>query len=466
MSIEPIGLITLAVGLLCLFLDYRVTLIVLVFATVFGAASAVFVGAANIPPGHVLLGVATVVVLSRQREGAAFLRVLHPDRPGFWLAALVFYGVATAFLYPRLMAGLTEIVPLGSSGFDSTGSTVPLGPVSSNLTQSIYMVADLLCFALVAAMASSAQGFRAALTGVLAYAIGNTLFAVLDLGTYLTGTTGLMEFMRNARYALHTETEVAGLKRIVGAFTEASSFARSSLGVLGVTGTLWLCGVRPWLTGTLALASLGLTVMSTSSTGLAGIPVALGLLYLTALTRCGTAPTARFSAAAVLGLPLLLALVALVVLLHPVLSTLLNSYVDTVVLSKLDTDSGVERGSWNAFALQNFMDTAGIGVGLGTIRSSSLATGLLGGVGVLGTGFYLVFLATAFANNPGHRGRLETDVRTAMRNGCLCLMVGDLMVATSIDQGLFFYVMAGIAAARPEYNPAEYRVPRHGGAFA
>ncbi|RWR33775.1 hypothetical protein D2T29_05800 [Sinirhodobacter populi] len=457
MSIEPIGLFVIGIGLLCLFADYRNVLVLTIFATVFGAASAMFLGSGNIPPGHVLLGLCAVAILSRKESCTAFLRVLHPDRPGFWLASLVIYAVATAFLYPRVMASWTEIVPLGSTEFDSAGSTVPLGPVSGNITQSIYMIANLLCFALVAAAAASPAGFRAAVAGLLAYAIGNTFFAVMDLATYFTGTADLMGFMRNARYTLHTEAEAEGLKRIVGAFTEASSFARSSLGVLGVTGTLWLCGYKPRLTGVLALASLVLTALSTSSTGLAGIPVALGLLYLTALSRCGTAPRAWFSTAAVMAIPLIALLLTLTLLLQPAILAELHGYFDRILLSKMDTDSGVERSSWNSYAIGNFFDTAGIGVGLGTIRSSSLLTGLLGGVGVIGTALYAVFFATAFLRNPGPKGSFPTDVRTAARNGCLCLMAGDLMVATTIDQGLFFYVLAGIAAARPEEAAAPSR---------
>ncbi len=450
MSIEPIGIATIAIGLLCLFLDYRVTLVILIFATVFGAAAALFLGAANIPPGHLFLGIAIIVVLSRRREATAFLRALCPDRPGFWLAGMVLYGVATAFFYPRVMAGLTSIVPLGASGFDDTGSTVPLGPVSSNFTQSIYMIANLMCFALVAAVASSVDGFRAALAGVLAYALGNTAFALLDLATYATGTSGLMDFMRNARYALHTDTEISGLKRIVGPFTEASSFARSSLGVLGVAGTLWLCGYRPWLTGTLALASLGLIVLSTSSTGLAGVPLVSGLLYLTALWRCGTSARARNSTIVVLSAPLLIAFAVLAAMLHAPTLAAIHDYVDTVVLTKMSTDSGVERNSWNTVAMTNFLDTFGLGVGLGTVRTSSLATALLAGGGIIGTLFYAVFFCSAFLGNPGRKGSLFTDVRTAARNGCLCLVIGDLLISSTVDQGLFFYALAAVASARPD----------------
>ena len=135
--------------------------------------------------------------------------------------------------------------------------------------------------------------------------VGNVLFAFLDLVTYATGTQWLLEFIRNAQYSLHIEEQISGLKRIVGSFTEASAFARSTLGALGFTGTLWLCGRRPALTGTLALASLALVVLSTSSTGLAGTLPVLLILYATALLRLGFQPSRPVSSAAVMCAPLL-----------------------------------------------------------------------------------------------------------------------------------------------------------------
>lgn len=456
MTVEPIGLAMIAIGIVCLFLDYRAMVIAFIFTTIFGAAAAMFVGAANIQPGHVFLGFATLTVLSRRRETAALIRALHPDRPGFWLAVLVIYGIATAFLFPRLMAGMTDIVPLGSSAYDETDFTVPLGPVSSNLTQSIYMFANLVCFIVFVAFASSPDGFRAVVAGMLVYAIGNVAFAFIDLATYYAGMSGVLDFMRNVRYTLHTETEVAGMKRIVGSFTETSSFARASAGVVGFTGTLWLCGYRPALTGTLTIVSLVLLVFSTSSTGLVVAPLSVALLYLTALTRPRGAPGAGIAAVTVVALPMLVLTVVLAVALSPAITAVIGEYVDMIVLSKADTDSGIERSSWNTAALQNFRDSGGLGVGLGTIRTSSLATALAGGMGIIGIVLYLIFLGSALGFNPGRKGTFETDVRTAARNSCLCLIIGDLLISPNIDQALIFYAITALAAARPARETAAY----------
>ena len=450
MSLEPIGIASIAVGLFCLLLGYRAVASTFVVAELFGSAAAFTVGAANIQPAYVLLGFVIIATLPRRREAVAFMRALHPPEPGFWLGCLVLYGVVSAVLLPRILSGTTQIIPLGSSQFEATRSTIPLVPVSTNLTQSLYLVANLLCFATMVAIASTRDGFRAILAGLIGYSVGNVLFALVDIGTFATGTQDILGFMRNAQYTLHTEATVSGMKRIVGSRTEASSFARATLGVLGLTGTLWLCAYRPALTGSLALASLALLILSTSTTGLAGAPIVLLILYVTAFLRCGLQANARYSAAAVLCMPPLFVVAMLSVLLDAESSAVVRGYLDLVVLDKANSASGIERSGWNAVAFQNFLDSWGFGVGLGTVRTSSLILALLANVGLPGAAFYAAFAGTALLSARGVPRTFPSDVRFAARNACFSLLIGDLVISTIVDQGLFFYVLAAIASAQPE----------------
>jgi hypothetical protein len=456
MSIEPIGLLTIIIGLLCLGLGYLAAATTFVVATLFGAAGAIIIGAANIQPAHLFLAFVAATALTRRREAAGAVRAIHMPEPGFWLMCLVIYGVCTGILMPRLLAGSTQIIPLGVSEYADTGSTVPLGPVSSNFTQSVYLFADVVCFTMIVAIASTHAGFVAIAGALVAYAAGNVLFAFLDLATYSSDTQWLLDFMRNARYTLHIEEQVSGLKRIVGSFTETSAFAHSTLGALGFTGTLWICGYRPALTGTLAFASLVLVVLSTSSTGLAGTPAILAILYATALTRRGVHLSKPFSSAAVLCAPLLVVAAILAVQLNDDISRPITDYFDAVIFTKLDSDSGIERSTWNTVALQNFFDSYGLGVGLGTARTSSFPVALLSNVGLPGTIFYLLFLVTAFARSRGKPRSIWSDVRLAARNACLGLVIADVFAAPTVDQGLLFYVLAGLACAEPERNKANF----------
>lgn len=453
LMIAPIGILTIAAALFCLLLGNGATVRILSVSAVLGSAAALLVGATNIQPGHLVLGFLLVSVLARPRDTAAMLAALSAPRPGFWLAALTVYGVLSAYFAPRLFAGMTNIIPLGSTAFADTGGTQPLGPVSSNLTQSIYLVGGLLCFAMTSAVASTERGFADVTAALFAYCVANLVFALIDLGTAATGTEGLLEFIRNAQYTLHVDDRVGGMKRIVGSFTEASSFARSTLGVLGFTGTLWLCGIRPRWSGLLAAASIAALVLSTSSTGLAGLVVMAAVLTVTALSLFGRLPDNRPAVLLLVLLPVVALALLLFIAIIPSLSSTVADYVDLVVLGKFETSSGIERNSWNVIALQNIFDSFGLGVGLGTIRASSFAMALLASVGVPGALCYLAFLWGCLRSKGGRPGSFASAARLAARNGCLGLLVGDLMVGPVIDQGIFFYMLAALAAAAPLRRP-------------
>ncbi len=450
MILEPIGVATIFVGLFCVLLGDMTMVTVLAIVPVLGSAAAMFVGFANIQPAHVLLGFLALGVITRKQELRAFIRALSPGEPGFWFVLLIAYGVLSAYFAPRLLTGVTQIVALGSTVFGDTGSTVPLVPVSSNLTQSVYMIGNLVCFGLTLAVASTHRGFNAVLTGLIGYCVANIAFAVLDMATFATGTQWLLDFMRNAQYALHTDAQIGGLKRIVGSFTEASSFARSTLGVLAFSGTLWLAGYRRALMGSIAAASVVLLFLSTSSTGVAGAPLMLLILYATAFSLSGRRRIRRVTAAAMIMVPLAMIAVALLIAIDPVISKTVYEYVDIVVLGKATSDSGIERSTWNTIAMQNFFDSWGFGVGLGTVRTSSFVMALLANVGIPGTIFYAAFAYTAFFKKRGVPGTLTSDVRLAARNGCFGLTIGDLLVSPVLDQGLFFCMLAAVCCAQPE----------------
>ena len=72
-------------------------------------------------------------------------------------------------------------------------------------------------------------------------------------------------------------------------------------------------------------------------------------------------------------------------------------------ISKPNSESAIERGMWNAQSIQNFFDTFGLGVGLGSTRSSSwpisvlAQLGAIGGIGILIT---VIALARCVLHQP------------------------------------------------------------------
>ncbi|MCM2293289.1 hypothetical protein NAC44_13245 [Allorhizobium sp. BGMRC 0089] len=462
MSVAFIGVLTILAGLIGLNSSMSVLFVWFCITCILGSASAMLIGAANILPGHLLLGFLVIPLLVNRRALACFFRQFEMGKPGFWLLLLALYGILSAFFVPRLLAGATDILPLGTTIYADTGSTVPLAPVSSNVTQSLYMTADLICFGITAALATSETGRAAVIKGLLAYSLANLIFALLDLASFYTGHQDLLSIIRNATYTMHTQETIAGLKRIVGAFPETSSFSRSTLGVLGFCGSLWLAGYRPALTGLLAGSAAVMLVLSTSSTGVAGLPVMLAVLMATGLELIWQRRLRTYGFLTLLAVPVLIVVVGLVLALDARIWQTIYNYIDMVILNKAQSDSGVERSSWNNYALQNFFDSFGMGVGLGTVRTSSFALALLAGVGIPGTLFYLAFLYGAIGRPLLHvastkRTAQRTDnpdqathrnvMHIACRNGCLGLLIGDLVLSPTIDQGLFFFILAGLGSA-------------------
>jgi hypothetical protein len=449
-SLEPIGIATLLIGIFCLFTGYASAVIFFVILTVFGSAAAILAGSASIQPGHLFLVFLVLSVLPWHSKAQAVLMGVRFGQPGFWLACLVVYGAISGFFMPRLLAGATQIIPVGSSEYPDTGGAVPLGPLSSNFTQSVYLVADLLCFLTVLGVASTKRGFAAVVTGIISFASVNVAFAILDILTNATGTADLLSFMRNAQYTFHDNETMAGMKRIVGSFPEASAFAGTTLGVFGFTATMWICGRRTHATGFLSLASLSLILLSTSSTGLVATPVCLTILYATALARCGVGASRRQSRAVVLMAPALCILASVIVIMNTSLFDTLYNYADLLILSKSTTSSGMERASWNAYGMQNFLDSWGLGVGLGTSRTSSFPIALLSNVGVPGTLFFVLFAYLALIRKRGVERTMDADIRLAARNGCLFLLIGATVAGAMVDLGLLFFTLAALACSMPE----------------
>jgi hypothetical protein len=214
---------------------------------------------------------------------------------------------------------------------------------------------------------------------------------------------------------------------------------------------MWLCGRLPSWTGTLAIASLILLVLSTSSAGLATVPALLIILYITALNRRGFDSRSRpYTSAAILCAPLLILAVILAAQLDAEASKPIRDYLDALIFSKSTSDSGVVRGNWNTFALQNFFESYGFGVGLGTVRASSFPIAFLSNVGIPGAIFYLLFAVTGFLRRRGIPRTFPADVRLAARNACLAIIIGDSFAGTTVEQGLLFYMLAAMACAEPE----------------
>jgi hypothetical protein len=452
MTLEYVGVVALLVGIISLFRAPSFIVYFFVCSTLLGSAAAFVLdslGGTNISPAHLLLGFLTLRLLSDKRMLAAAARAISFGRPGFWLLLTVVLSIIGAFCLPRLLAGETFIFAVRAQ----VPFAVPLGPSMSNLTQSIYFTADFVCFVVLSAYAGTTGGTRTLAYAGLLCAASNLIFGVLDLATYFTNTTELFAPIRNANYAMLDEAEVAGLKRIVGSFTEASSFASATLFYFAYTGKLWLLGVKPKLTFTLAFLSMCAVILSTSTTGYVGLAAFVGFIYLQALLQALRGPVTIQTRSFLVTAPFVLGLVILIVALNADYSSYILNFLDGTIFNKLSTSSGVERSTWNEQALQNFLDTFGFGVGNGSVRASSFPIAVLASLGIVGAVIFGLFFVTVFLpeNGNSQSDRFDYPYRQAAKMACLACLITASISGALVDLGLPFYIFAALCTAK--YSP-------------
>jgi hypothetical protein len=467
MTVEPIGIIALIVGLIGLFRPPAFVVYAFVISTLLGAAAAfnvTAIGGVSIPPAHFLFGFLTIRLLSSREIRQKTAEALAFGRPGFWLALTVSVSLITAYFMPRLFQGETFVFPVRAEA----AGVVPLAPATSNITQSVYFIADATCFLALSGYAGTRNGIRTLLNVAMVAATINLIFAALDLITYFTNTAELFALIRNANYTMLVETDVAGFKRIVGSFVEASSFGGATMGYFAFTGRLWLLGIQPRLTLTLTLLSLAATLFATSTTAYVGLAVFLSITYLDILIRTASGPSTPQMRLFVVGAPLLFAAIAVAVALSDTYSDMVRDLLDTFFFNKLSTASGQERSAWNSAALQGFFDTMGFGFGNGSGRASSFVIASLASLGLFGSAVFAMFFISLFfgGRNTTTSSRTEDAARQSARSMCLAWLITGTVSDPLIELGLAFYSFAALAGAngtqtRPESFKALQSSPLH-----
>ena len=446
MTVEPIGVVALIIGLVGLFSPPTFIVYAFLVSTLLGAAAAFnvsVIGDVSIPPAHLLFGFLTVRLLGSREIKQNIVEEVAFGRPGFWLVLTVSLSLVTAYFMPRIFQGDTFVFPVRAQ----SAGVVPLEPATSNLTQSVYFIADASCFLILSGYAATRGGIRVLLNAGLVAATANLIFAALDLITYFTNTAELLSFVRNANYTMLVETGVAGFKRIVGSFVEASSFGGATLGYFAFTSRLWLLGISSRLTSMLALLSLTAVLFATSTTAYVGLAVFLSLTYLEILIRTLTRPSTPQMRLFVVGAPLLLSVLAVAVALSDSYSAMVGDLLDTFFLDKMSTASGQERSAWNQMALQSFFDTFGFGFGNGSGRASSFVIAALSSLGLFGSAmFSLFFISLFFGRSSNARlDPLEDAARQSARSMCLAWLITGTVSDPLIELGLGFYSFAALA---------------------
>lgn len=464
MSVELIGVIIVAFAGLGLLHSFFAVFTVLAVAAILQAAAALYIGSAFVQPGHLAVIFFLTAVALRQNALPNLLQVVVFPRLGFFLLILTIWGLFTALTVPRLFAGSFTVYPL-THPVAGTLQEYPIAPNPSNFNQSLYTFVNLFAFIAVAATARNVPLIHRLGLGLLIAAGANLAIAILDVATAAVGLEGLLSFIRNADFAQEFGQRIMGIKRITGSYPEPSMYAAVTVGIFAYALRLWRGGMFAPYSGAIAFGLLMTLLLSTSTTGYVALAVYLFTVYSLALAGIDPAQSSRsdFRSRRMLFVmfgPMTAFMGMLVVAWKPDLLDPIKEMFQFSIVDKLASDSGVERSRWNANAISNFFESYGVGAGLGTSRTSSFLVGIIGKLGVVGIILYSYIFFKIFRPTRSQRAVLAQDwqsqqIAAAARSGCFGFVIGQGVSSATLDLGLLFFIMAGVACGNHFYK----RVP-------
>lgn len=320
----------------------------------------------------------------------------------FWLVAVV-----TTLFMPRLFAGEVRIVPIRGN----LGETIALFPTMQNLTQVIYITISVFTVFAFARILQSRVDRQRALAALVFGGAVIVVSGLIDFATQFAPIEPLLAPLRTATYAMATNVEVLGSKRVVGFMPEASAFGGITLAALclliffrRVIQNARLRNVY----APLVIAGLALCLWLAKSSGaylgaavLIIVVVAEALLRAFSRGRSGRLHRGALVSEMALVVGMLVAAGMLVILspatFEPVLEVL-----DRMVFSKAESGSFEERAFWRNTAFEALLSTYGLGVGLGGTRSSSSFVAIFASTGLLGGLLYFTFVLQTLLRGSRH----------------------------------------------------------------
>lgn len=364
----------------------------------------------------------------------------------FWVVATL-----TTIFMPRIFIGQIEIIPVRGT----LNASYPLYPTPQNISQLAYLTISVITVVAFARLLQNESLRRHALMGVFVGGCVAVGTGFLDFASQYAPITPLLEPFRTATYALLTDVEVLGAKRVIGLMPEASTYGNLCLNFLCM-----LVFLRHWVSGRLVPSHIffaligGLTLfcwLSTSSSTYVALVMLLGLLggeWFWRAYSSGRDPRRGRGLVPEFWLAFsgVFALLA-VIFVAPSLLDPITAMFDRMVLQKTTSHSFEERNMWTAVSLQAMIDTYGIGVGVGSTRPSNALVAVLSSTGVVGALLFYGFLLQLLARRAHPSDSEGTAIVSAVRWAFLPLFTVNLLVGTSADFGAFWAFQFGLLMA-------------------
>jgi hypothetical protein len=397
----------------------------------------------SIPPPRFALVFLLLATLQHIQTRSSLLR----EAIGANLALVVFsiYGFISSLILPRIFAGQINVVPMRAGGLRHLTDTFPLAFSAQNITTGFYLVGT----GLTAICAYIACRLSSDTSPIVRTSVGITVFHAITgiISVALAGTAweSVVDFVRNGSYSqLNQATD--GYVRIAGFMAEPSNYSRFGVTWLILSFELWLRKVSPRWTGLAAILMAGVLTLSTSSSayiGLAGYTVLLMARFTTLPSYLKADRIAPIVFAVSLGVIVMLALI----LFYTPVATAFTSMVEQMTVNKSNSSSGQQRMFWAMQGIDAFTFSAGLGIGAGSFRSSSLFMAILGSMGVIGVASFLAACATLFLPCKPQKDKTRQAISEAMAWAAIAGLIPSMVMLGAPDPGMEFAAFAGISLA-------------------
>ncbi len=447
MTITLFGVLVLLIGgYLMLRASTMEMLIFVMLTTLMGGSAAFYLatGSSILPSIEAAMLLAVRCVMPTYRPIGTLRSALGANLP---LLLFTFYGVAGALVLPFVFAGSMDVAPLRPIFSPDPFATAPLGFTPQNLTSAGYLFTTMLgaICAYVAVQAPGAESRIARIAAIMA--IIHSLLGFASIAFAGTPLAALLDFFRNALYN-QLDQEVGGFSRMSGIFAEASNYAGYGFIYFVFVAELWLRDIDRRWTGPAALLLLSALVLSTSTTGYIGIAGYVAILAIRQVLFPATIAPSKLVAIAV-GLLVVAAGTLALLAIRPEYLKIVDVVYRIMIVNKSESESGLVRLMWARQGIEAFWVSGGLGVGVGSFRSSSLGTAILGAMGVIGVATYgaqlLRVIQPLRQSTFSRTGNPRTDVGVAAAWTIIAMSIPAFVSAPSPDPGLNWGLLVGIA---------------------
>jgi len=387
-----IGLIQLILGLaIVLWGRLRTAFIFLIVSGLFSGSAAVALpalGGSTIPPVYFALGFVILrIVVPR---GGYLGLVPEAISANKWFLLFTFYGVAAAYVGPRLFAEVTQVAPMNALNARGAFDMVPLLPTSQNITAQVYMIGSFMMALCGFILCRREGGKDTLISSAIFVSWAHIVLGLVAIAVRGTPLDAFLELFRNGNY-VYMDSVAGGFVRIAGIFPETSLYSAFAFSFFVLHAELWYRSIRPNANGWLAFVLALILFFSTSSTAYMGLLSYLLFFMLRTVMLPHVADQMKM-VRVIMAMGAMVIGTAIVLAVNPGLPEMVWDMILVMTVDKSSSESAEVRLIWAMQGVRLLFETWGIGAGPGSFRSSSMITAMMGSVGVIGTIAFFVYL--------------------------------------------------------------------------